>query len=736
MSAALSLAVSGTIWGQSKISADGLSALENYRFEQSQLKQSMSSTPAEIPTVGVIARIAPGYTADYFADMGYEITCETGSTVVIEMPITDVEAFSQLDAVKSLTFGGKKEVKLDFARKSGFVNEAHKGIKIGDVTRSFTGQGVILGMMDTGLQANHVNFIADNGEGASRIQRLYHFRTSYGAPISYNNTTVKRFTTDTNNETHGTHVAGIMGGSYRGLSDMAYSPTATSLVQKRDAPMEYYGVAPDADLALAVGELYDSNILTGVQRIADYAKSLGKPVAINLSLGANIGPHDGTDEFTSALNDIGKDAIICISSGNEGDLDMSIEKTFTEDDTVLKSFLEPSKAYGASSISGILDVWASDNRPFEISIIGYRIADGNENPYAVVSSAGTRTISSGTGLSSGIATLVTSVDANSGRYYARLSPSSYTPLTMMSSYRFELKITGQPGQKINVYYGGKGDFKSYNVAGFTKGSASQSINGNACAKNLISVGSYVTRQYFGILSTSTGVYSMAGEYPGRISSFSSYGTMPDGTPMPQVLAPGSTIISSFNRYFVEGTAGQMYGMGPSEMTGRATSPVDNKMDYWSASDGTSMSCPFVTGVIGLWLEADPTLTVGDIKEILAATSTIDTYTRQKPAAAGYGKINAAKGLEYILTRNASIGSIKDDDASRLLINPSADGYDVVLSGEARFTVSLYDMQGRLAAEAQGLEGTAAVSTAGLPAGIYLLNVQGESTRLTRKVTVR
>ena len=38
-----------------------------------------------------------------------------------------------------------------------------------------------------------------------------------------------------------------------------------------------------------------------------------------------------------------------------------------------------------------------------------------------------------------------------------------------------------------------------------------------------------------------------------------------------------------------------------------------------AESGTSMSTPVVTGIIALWLQADPTLTPAKIKEVLAAT---------------------------------------------------------------------------------------------------------------------
>ena len=60
-----------------------------------------------------------------------------------------------------------------------------------------------------------------------------------------------------------------------------------------------------------------------------------------------------------------------------------------------------------------------------------------------------------------------------------------------------------------------------------------------------------------------------------------------------------------------------------------------------------MSCPAAAGIIALWLEANPQLTLADVKDILAHSSDNDTFTVSNPARWGFGKINAKKGLEYL-----------------------------------------------------------------------------------------
>ena len=81
---------------------------------------------------------------------------------------------------------------------------------------------------------------------------------------------------------------------------------------------------------------------------------------------------------------------------------------------------------------------------------------------------------------------------------------------------------------------------------------------------------------------------------------------------------------------------------------------------YGAMSGTSMSCPTVSGIIALWLQADPTLTLDEIKEVLAATSRNDEFTAASPIKWGYGKIDAAAGIEYIKGMT-SISTVSHDN---------------------------------------------------------------------------
>lgn len=126
---------------------------------------------------------------------------------------------------------------------------------------------------------------------------------------------------------------------------------------------------------------------------------------------------------------------------------------------------------------------------------------------------------------------------------------------------------------------------------------------------------------------------------------SSYGVSLNGVAQPTVAAPGNNVVSSINHYTCDKEiAESMQWQGY---------PYDSM-------SGTSMSCPTVSGIITLWLQADPTLTLDDIKEVLAATSRNDEFTAIDPIKWGYGKIDAAAGIEYI-KRTTAVNSIESDE---------------------------------------------------------------------------
>ena len=84
-------------------------------------------------------------------------------------------------------------------------------------------------------------------------------------------------------------------------------------------------------------------------------------------------------------------------------------------------------------------------------------------------------------------------------------------------------------------------------------------------------------------------------------------------------------------------------------------------DYaYDQMSGTSMSTPCVAGIVALWLEADPTLTCAEIKEIMSSTAINDEFTTASPDKFGKGKINALAGIQKILGVSLGVKDIEND----------------------------------------------------------------------------
>ena len=153
------------------------------------------------------------------------------------------------------------------------------------------------GFCDVGFDPLHPTFLDKNG--VSRVKRITQYIENKGLRIVVEgDEAYEEWGTDDSDNYHATHVGGIMAGNGAG------SP--------------YVGIARDADIVVSTSTLTDVGLLAGVEDIIDYAKEVGKPCVINLSMGNYIGAHDGTSLFSQYLDMCAEDAIIVLSSGNEG----------------------------------------------------------------------------------------------------------------------------------------------------------------------------------------------------------------------------------------------------------------------------------------------------------------------------------------------------------------------------------------------------------------------------------
>jgi subtilisin family serine protease len=243
------------------------------------------------------------------------------------------------------------------------------------------------------------------------------------------------------------------------------------------------------------------------------------------------------------------------------------------------------------------------------------------------------------------------------------------------------------------------DFKA---AGYTKGSGDLACNSSICNDAVISVGSFISRdkwtdwkgnQWSYTESSLTGKTQEVGE----ISDFSSYGIDDNGKVRPSVIAPGQGIFSGANNYdtafFLEDQPGvpnedKDLGnlVGSVELNGRKS--------WYHKDQGTSMSCPHTAGVITLWMQAKPTLTVNEILDVIKETSINDKYTTEpdkipsgNKAQAGSGKIDCLAGLKKILGVTAIERIIADENQ----VSPSQlDGVDA----------PVYDLKGQQVPKSQ------------------------------------
>ncbi len=724
------------VCAQYKISPAGMMMIDDYHEAVAKSvngnRESSVFTKSIIPDpeVAVIVRFtADGY-APSLEENGFSVLTDLDDMAIVRLHLSEVERLAGFDFVQSVSFGEQMRAMLDFARPSGSVSSVQNGFSYDGSTLSFDGRGVVVGMMDQGLEANHINFIGEDGK--SRIQRLWHMNSTNGSYVMYTPDDISGFSTDMSSESHATHVGGILGGSYRGPAtyfQLSGPGSGSGMMYNNSGSLPYYGVATGADLAFSVGTFQDANVAVGVSNILDYAKQVGKPAVVNLSLGSTTGPHDGTDNLTATLSRLGKQGIICISSGNEGDSNMSIERKFTSLTKEVKTGLADNKG------NGIVDIWGKDNQPMTVTWSIYNTSDRSNTEIISITSAGqtknSSSVSAFTTYFNGSIKAQSLVDPNNNRFRVYCDLSGVSVKTTSGNTRYiVLTVTGAKDQAAYIY-GNKITFARNNITGSTNGTPAGSINNLACGDNLISVGSYNSRITWPVLgSNNTGAaYQYSSQFAvNDISPFSSYGSTFQGVKLPLVAGPGAAIVSSYSSYYINA------GKEPaSDMTAKVSQ--SNRTYYWGRMQGTSMSCPFVAGTVALWLQADPTLTYADVMEAINQSSVKDAYVEDSPSRWGAGKIDALEGIKYVLANRAAIGSVFADNDERLVVNVAEGSVTAFVAGASQLTARLYSLGGSTVAIAAGAD-SAEISTASIGSGVYILSVDSDEGRFTRKIIVK
>lgn len=733
-----------TLSAQSKFDPQGASAISFYKAAMSG-KDVLSAIPTDLPfnfnpssrsqaEGRVIAMLAPGTSAADVAEKGYNVVNEFVNSVVIEGTIDQIITLEDYDGVKFVSFDAVATPLMDNARVDTGVDKVHAGTGF---TQAYTGKGVIAGIFDIGFDPNHINF--RQASGATRITTLYHYYSA-GYTNIYDASNLNLFETDTKTGTHGTHTSGCMFGSYRGPSS-EWGTGSASAIDKSGKAIPYYGVAYEAELYPACGQLYASSYIDYLKRMKNVSQTTGKPVVVNFSFGSIGGVLDPTYSGARQIDQYAQDIPVFISAGNDGEEAFSIQKTFTASDNILRTFIWPGNGKESSTYKGNIELFMADNRPVKVTFFVYDSGQKKKLfTYDPISASGTNVTyassdRTGSGYitnsnfdrvySNSFMTITTGVDAASNRYYMRANCDLTFAMTNSARrYVVGMEIEGEEGQHLSLFngtvyneggYSYRGQFYSKNVAGYTSGTAELSINNLACGNHAIVIGSHNTRSTWPTLN---GTKNFASTNPvNEISYYSSYGILHDGRTLPHVTAPGAYVISSISTYY------------PSSRSEAAVNFEESKRNnYYAGFQGTSMSSPVAAGIGVLMLQANPSLRPCDIRDILIQTATKDSYVNNGPAARwGAGKINAYEAVKEAL-KFSGINDITADNGQNVLVSPV--GYnlwEVCKPGADNMQAAVYSLSGQMAGSFNGSGDTLTLDASNLSAGVYIVRVNGSDS---------
>lgn len=733
-----------------------LKALQkNGGSELLQVKARRGKVMEASSQVTALVKLSDAASAEALRNEGAEVVSQRGQFAVVSMALNDVERIASLPAVRVMDFGTEYHTHMLNARKSTGIDRIHQG---DGLPQAYTGKGVVAGIVDTGIDPNHINF--KDAEGNNRVKMFANISLSKMGEVKVDTLSGSRlasFSTDTESLNHGTHTMGIMAGSYRGDLSYGVADFDAHQVGITTGTNPYYGVAIDSDIAAAgTSYLLPQTMALGIDAILGYAWGNGdtKPdrrSVINLSIGTNMGPHDGTDLLNQYIGQIQEmdNPIIVLSAGNEGDLNVHCGKTFTEGDTRLVSLLKglnDDPGY-PNYCAGGAQVWSDTDKPLEVAVVMINASRNKvskrikltpemvENgQYWVTSSQYQEDESDIIDLElgkyfHGAVGLNGQVDPESGRYCMSVDFTLWDnlPINATEQYVIGIEVTGEAGQRADMYCNSASAFAQFTnyskflggpLEGCQNGTADGSISSLACGDNTIVVGAYNTKDHYVSTNGEGEIYGQEGLVINDVSYFTSYGTLADGTSRPHVCAPGALIVSSNSRF---------YKTYPYEVA----ATTDGLRPYtWVSMQGTSQAAPHVAGALCLWLEADPTLTTAEAKDIIERTAVRDDLVLQGNRTQwGAGRFDAYEGLKEVLRQTTDVKGVSAD-TQRVILTPAGEGkYKAFLAGAAALTIDVYRMDGTLAASKRAHGDETTINLASLPKGIYVVRVNGKAQKV-------
>lgn len=637
--------------------------------------------------IAVLGKINSSFDKNRAIKDGFEVGAVIGSIISMRIPLYLLREGFTYPGIDYIEVADKMEPELDKAVKDIRADLVQKGV---DLPQPYTGKNVIVGIVDWGFDYTHPMFY-DTSLTHTRIMAAWDQVKVIGTPppgfshgAYYSDpdqlAAAQHDTFSIIHDYHATHVAGIAGGGGAGTI--------------------YRGIAFESDLLFSQMRTDVSSSLDAYQWMYNMAQAAGKRLVINNSWGGQrTYPLDGTSLLSQAIDAFSDQGVVfVVSGGNNGNINFHLKKTFNQDSIKSRiggfDYVNDHELWGQT-----VSMWGEQGHPFSAKLrildAANNIAGESELIHTASSPAYVDTI------------LIIGADTI---FYNFITDAAH-PLNVRPQMTLNVKSTNQDLKKIIyaeaesgtvhfwntrlTYYGGGnwGYGFSAPIAGYVNGDKNYGIGHPGVTNSVITTAAHETNF--------------------TLTSFSSYGPRMDEVLKPDISAPGQDICSSFNSFAKESVT-------------TVTQVTFNGKSYgFIRLSGTSMSAPMVTGSVALLLEANPTLSAAEVKEIILGHARTDGLTGQIGPEGnvrwGYGKLDIYNAIQSI-TGSTATGNILESK-SILFPNPTRDVVYVNGGLEGNETFALRRLDGTTISRGH-FDGSLYLGE--LSDGMYILSIKNSS----------
>lgn len=537
----------------------------------------------------------------------------------------------------------------------------------------YKGKGVIVAVYDSGIDWDHPDFRNPADPTKSRILRIWDQTITAGtgeAPpagfsygVEYTQAQINdeldgspaNFVRETDINGHGTHVAGTAAGNGSAIASNKYS-----------------GLAPEADIIIIKGgngSFPVTNTVDAITYLKGLANTLGKPIVLNMSIGGQSGPHDGSmvhelavDDFTSS----GPGRVVVISAGNDNGTAIHTRTVLAAGASANISFTVPAGTTGT-------DVFQFSTYAFTTGTVTATATA----PTGEVSPAATPgTVTYVDGVTNNFRAYVTNdLYSTNGKRYINFYVTRNGSNTGSPAGTWTLTITNTSGTTMT--FDGWLNYRNTVFANtaLVGGDNNHLVGTPGNATSAITTASYVGKlKWYSAAVNGTYTYN-APTQQDNISTFSAQGPRRDGVQKPEIAAHGQAVISVLS------------SNAPSASTDAAVTGLYQRMQ------GTSQAAPSVTGAAALLLQASPSATAFQVKSWLTAAANSDGLTGSVPNGYwGYGRLDVFKAMTSVFNCTPAARSTYQYDNS---MTASTDGLGVT-QGTGRVAVRFTsDMNGKV-----------------------------------------